>query len=100
MLPDQFWALMDRPTKVERDDVRQFVDWARFYGVKMPALAEDVGEYLFELLEHGYRLQDIGRVANSIMRFYERRKFFLDRPVVRQAMVFIEAQLSPNRVLN
>ena len=100
LLPDQVRAVMDRPSETERGDVRQFVDWCAFYNLKMPAVAEDVGEYLFELLEHEYPLRDIKRIAKSIMAYYERRKYFLDRWVVRQAMKLIEAQLSPDRVLN
>jgi hypothetical protein len=91
---------MDAPTKIERSDYHQFLDWCRFYSIAMPADASDVGGYLLELLEHGYSLRQIRRAANSIVNFYERRRYFIDRIVVRRALALAEAQLSPKRVLN
>jgi hypothetical protein len=78
----------------------QFLDWCRFYSITMPADAEDVGAYLLELLSYGKSLRAITRAANSILAFYERRRYFIDRILIRKALALAEAQLDPKRVLN
>jgi hypothetical protein len=75
---------MDVPTTTERNDYHQFLDWCRFYSITMPADAEDVGAYLFELLSYGKSMRAITRAANSILAYYERRRYFIDRIVVRR----------------
>ena len=90
---------MGNPTKTERDDFHQFADWCAFHGLAMPASGEDVGEYLIELLGHGYSLEQIERAANSILAYYDRREYFISRVDVGKALAIIEATF-PNRVLN
>jgi hypothetical protein len=83
-----------------RSDFRHFDDWCRFNGLRMPASAYAVADYLLDMLENGAPLADIERVATSIDAIYEHRGCPLDRRPIKAALAMAAAQLSPNRVLN
>jgi hypothetical protein len=53
------------PNKQQRSDFNYFADWCRFYDLPMPAGADDVADYLLEMLMNGAPLSDIERVAAS-----------------------------------
>ena len=84
----------------ETIDFSNFVDWCAFQNIGMPVEAEVVAEYLVALLEDGNRLEDIRRVAASIVNSYKRRRCFVDLLLIEAALELCEAQLSPGRVLN
>ena len=88
------------PSARQRDEFAQLVDWARFYGLRMPVDGEAVGTFLLEMLADGATLAEIKRAANAISAVYEERRRFLDRVPIRAALKIAAAQLSPGRILN
>jgi hypothetical protein len=84
----------------QADDFQKFLDWARFYGLPMPATGDDVAEFLLELLADGVPFPDIEQIAASVAAGYEHHKVFLDSRPIKAALALAEAQLSPDRILN
>jgi hypothetical protein len=88
------------PSRRDRDDFDQLVDWARFYGLRMPVSGEEVATYLLEMMADGASLADVRRAANAIAACYAQRRRFLDLVPIKAALKIAAAQLSPGRVLN
>ena len=88
------------PSRRQRDEFDHFVDWCRFYELKMPVDGEQVAEYLLEMLADGATLADVKRAANAIAACYAQRRRFLDLVPIRAALKIVAAQLSPDRILN
>ena len=88
------------PSQRQRDEFRDFMDWAAFYGLRMPVSGKQVGEYLLEMLADGASLADVRRAANAIAACYAERKRFLDLTPIQAALNIAAAQLSPDRTLN
>jgi hypothetical protein len=88
------------PSARQSDDFRRFLDWCRFYGVDMPADAEDVAHYLLELMTDGASLPAIKRAAKSIITHYELRRCPLTRAPIRAALAMCAAQLDHTRTIN
>ena len=78
----------------------QLVDWARFYGLRMPVNGEEVATYLLEMMADGASLAEIKRAANAIAACYAQRRRFLDLVPINAALQIAAAQLSPDRILN
>jgi hypothetical protein len=76
------------------------MDWAAFYGLRMPVSGEQVATYLLEMLADGASLADVRRAANAIAACYVERRRFLDLVPIKAALQIAEAQLSPDRILN
>jgi hypothetical protein len=93
---------MRNPRLAEHDQAawRAYLDWANFCGLEMPAPAEAVASYLFELMSDGVRLSIIRRTARAIQAGYVERQCYLDPRVVEAALDIVEAQLKPGRILN
>ena len=68
------WAEATVPSQRERDEFAQLVDWARFYGLRMPVSGEEVATYLLEMMADGASLADIKRAANAIAACYAQRR--------------------------
>ena len=88
------------PSQRERDEFDHLVDWARFYGLRMPVSGEQVATYLLEMMADGASLAEIKRAANAIAACYAQRRRFLDLVPIRAALKIAAAQLSPGRILN
>jgi hypothetical protein len=88
------------PSQRERDEFDQLVDWARFYGLRMPVSGEEVATYLLEMMADGASLADIKQAANAIAACYAQRRRFLDLVPIKAALKIAAAQLSPGRVSN
>jgi hypothetical protein len=88
------------PSRRDRDEFDQLVDWARFYGLRMPVSGEEVATYLLEMMADGASLDDVRRAANAIAACYAQRRRFLDLVPIKAALKIAAAQLSPGRVLN
>jgi DNA-binding transcriptional regulator YbjK len=79
---------------------RAFLDFMSFHGVQMPATAEEVCGYLFQLMSDGVRLSIIRRAARAIQAGYVERQCYLDPRVIEAAIDVVESQLKPGRTLN
>ena len=88
------------PSERQRDEFRDFMDWAAFYGLRMPVSGEQVATYLLEMLADGASLADVKRAANAIAACYAERRRFLDLVPIKAALKIAAAQLSPDRILN
>ena len=88
------------PSQRQRDEFRDFMDWAAFYGLRMPVSGEQVATYLLEMIADGASLADIKRAANAIAACYAERRRFLDLVPIKAALQIAAAQLSPDRILN
>jgi hypothetical protein len=88
------------PSQRERDEFDQLVDWAKFYGLRMPVDGEQVATYLLEMMADGASLADVKRAANAIAACYAQRRRFLDLVPIKAALMIAAAQLSPDRILN
>ena len=88
------------PSERQRDEFRDFMDWAAFYNLRMPVSGKQVGEYLLEMLADGASLADVTRAANAIAACYAERRRFLDLVPIKAALQIAAAQLSPDRILN
>jgi len=89
-----------RLTDEQRDDVREFIEWAQFWGLAMPPGGAEVANYLLEMLADGAPLPAIKHAAKAIILHYERHRVLLDRLPIKAALGMCAAQLSPNRTLN
>src|SRR5262245_2777287 len=78
LLDDWIKAVAKRPSARQRDDVRHYIDWCRFYGLEVPPSGEDCADYLLDMLGGGVGLRDIERVAGSIVAHFEAHGCFLD----------------------
>jgi hypothetical protein len=88
------------PSERQRDEFRDFMDWAACYGLRMPVSGDQVATYLLEMLADGASVADIGRAANAIAACYSERRRFLDLVPIKAALRIAAAQLSPDRILN
>ena len=88
------------PSERQRDEFRDFMDWAAFYGLRMPVSGEQVATYLLEMMADGASLADVKRAANAIAACYAQRRRFLDLVPIKAALKIAAAQLSPDRILN
>ena len=88
------------PSQRQRDEFRDFMDWAAFYGLRMPVSGEQVATYLLGMLADGATLADVKRAANAIAACYAERRRFLDLVPIKAALQIAAAQLSPDRILN
>ena len=61
------------PSQKQRDEFAMLVDWARFYGLKMPVSGEQVAMYLLEMLADGAPLAELKRARNAISACYADR---------------------------
>jgi hypothetical protein len=88
------------PSRRDHDEFDQFLDWVRFYELRMPVSGKEVATYLLEIMADGASLADIKRAASAIAACYVQRRCFLDLVPIRAALKIAAAQLSPDRILN
>ena len=93
-------AEVQMPSQRQRDEFRDFMDWATFYALRMPVSGDQVATYLLEMLADGASLADVKRAANAIAACYIERRRFLDLVPIKAALQMAAAQLSPDRILN
>jgi len=78
----------------------RFVEWVASRGLRLPVSGHVVAAHLLELATNGAALPTINRAAEGIAFGYSAHKSYLDHEPVRAALVLLEAQTSPSRVLN
>jgi hypothetical protein len=78
----------------------RFAEWVASHGLRLPVSGHVVAAYLLRLAANGAALPTIKHAAEGIAFGYSVHRAYLDHGPVRAALVLLEAQTSPNRVLN